>query len=78
MIENEKVHLIATILWALFGIIVGSLGVISHQYSAFLMATMVAAIAGNSAHLVTMDFNKKGIEISSKATNQQNENQGKP
>ena len=59
--NKESVHLIATLLWGIYGLSVGTIGVIYGQFNAYLMVTIVTAIAGNSAHLISMSVSKTGL-----------------
>lgn len=63
--KKETVHLVATLLWGIYGLTVGSLGIIYHSYNSYVMVTVVSAIAGNSAHLISMSLSKAGLEVSS-------------
>ncbi len=64
--NKEVVHLVATVLWGLYGIIAGAIGLIDHDFSSYVMVTIVTAIAGNSAHLVSMALSKSGLQVTSK------------
>jgi hypothetical protein len=63
--QKEVVHLIATLLWGLYGLTVGTVGIVYHSFNLYLMVSLVAAIAGNSAHLISLSLSKSGLEVSS-------------
>lgn len=65
MINKEVVHLIGVIVWGIFGLTVGTLSVIHNNFSAYVMVSMVAAIVGNSAHLIALSLSKTGLQVSS-------------
>ncbi len=68
MTTKETVHVIAVILWGLFGIVSSTVALVGHEFSYPLMVAIVSAIAGNSAHLITMALSKTGISVSSEKT----------
>lgn len=65
MVKKETVHLVATIFWGLFGLAVGIISSILNDFNIYVMVALIAAIAGNSVHLVSMSFSKAGITVSS-------------
>jgi len=68
MTSRESVHLISSVLWAIFGLTVGSLAIVFNEFNYPVMVAMLAAIAGNSAHLISMSISKTGISVSSEKT----------
>lgn len=66
--DTKTVHLVATVLWGIYGIAVGSVGVITHGFNAYVMVSVVVAVAGNSAHLITMALSKTGLQVTSEKT----------
>lgn len=69
--KKETVHLISALLWGIYGITIGSLGLVDHGFNVYVMVTLVSAIAGNSIHLVSMSMSKSGIDISGDTTTKQ-------
>lgn len=63
--KSETVHLIATLTWGIFGITVGTLAIVHNNFSTDVMVSEIAAITGNSAHLVALSFSKSGLSVSS-------------
>jgi hypothetical protein len=63
-VNKETVHLISSLLWGIYGITVGTLGIIHNDFSAYVMVSVVVAIAGNSAHLMSMSLSKTGLTVS--------------
>ena len=64
--NKETVHLVATILWVLYSVVVGALAVIENYSgtdSNYLWLGIIVAIIGNSTHLVTMSLSQKGLTI---------------
>ena len=59
---KESVHLISAVLWGVYGLTTGSIGVIYHEFNPYLMVTIVTAIVGNSAHLISMSLSKTGLQ----------------
>jgi hypothetical protein len=62
--KKETVHMVSAMLWGVFGLVIGSLSVVYNNFNAFVMVTLVSAIAGNSVHLVSMSMSKSGISVS--------------
>lgn len=63
--KRETVHLISALLWGLYGLTVGTIGVVYNDFNFDVMVTIVVAIVGNSAHLITMSLSKTGFTASS-------------
>jgi hypothetical protein len=63
--QKGTVHLVATTIWGLFGIVIGSIALVHGQFNTWVGISLVAAITGNSAHLVTFSLSKTGLDISS-------------
>jgi hypothetical protein len=62
--KKETVHLISSLVWGIYGITVGVIGVVSHSFNTDVMVSVVVAIVGNSAHLMSMSFSKTGLTVS--------------
>lgn len=62
--KSETVHLIATLTWGIFGLTVGTLAVVNHIFNTDIMVTEIAAIVGNSAHLMALSLSKTGLTVS--------------
>jgi len=58
--NKETVHLISALLWGIYGITVGIIGVVHNDFNTDVMVSIVVAITGNSAHLISMSFSKSG------------------
>lgn len=63
--KKESVHLVSAVLWGIYGLTVGSIGVFNHSFNTDVMVSIVVAIAGNSAHLISMSFSKTGLTVNS-------------
>lgn len=63
--NSETVHLISSIFWGLYGLSVGTIGLIVGHFNVYVMVTIVSAIAGNSAHLISMSYSKGKLEVQS-------------
>ena len=63
--KKETVHLVASVLWGIYGITVGSIGVIHNNFNTDVMVSIVVAISGNSAHLISMSLSKTGLAVNS-------------
>ena len=61
--QKGTVHIVATVLWGIFGIVVGTTALITHQYNDWVGYSLITAIAGNSAHLIMFSLSKTGAEI---------------
>ena len=58
--NKEWVHLIASVFWGTYGHTVGTLAVVHNDLNVYTMVTLVTAIVGNSAHLISMSLSKSG------------------
>lgn len=63
--SKGTIHLVATLIWGLFGIVIGSIALVYGQFGTWVGISLVAAITGNSAHLVSFSLSKTGLDISS-------------
>lgn len=63
--NKSTVHLVATILWGVYGLTTGSLGVFYDHFNAYLMVSIVTAIVGNSAHLISMSMSAQSMDVTS-------------
>jgi len=61
--NKEWVHLIATIFWGTFGLTIGSLSVIYNTFNIYVMVSLITAIVGNSAHLISMSYSKGSLQV---------------
>ncbi len=61
--NKEWVHLIASIIWGIYGLTVGIVGVVSRDFSVYVMVSIVVAIVGNSAHLISMSYQKGALAV---------------
>lgn len=66
--NSDWIHLFATILWGVFGIAIGSIGIVYDYSSYWLWLAIITAIVGNSAHLVAFAWSKGKAQISSSTT----------
>ena len=65
--NKEWVHLIASGIWGTYGLTVGTLAVVHNDLNVYTMVTLVTAIVGNSAHLISMSLSKTGnLTVASK------------
>ena len=60
------VHLVATVIWGLYGIIVGSLVVVHNFGGIWAWISITTAVVGNSTHLVIFSITSKGVQIQDK------------
>ena len=65
------IHLVATMVWGIYGISVGTLTVVYGYSSPWAWITIVTAVVGNSAHLVSYAVSSAGVEIASAQTQSQ-------
>lgn len=65
MVSSDWIHFLATGVWGIYGLVVGSLVVVSHYNGIFAWISVITAITGNSAHLVAFAWSKKGFQVSS-------------
>lgn len=63
--NSDWIHFFAVLIWGVFGIAIGSIGIIYHYSNDLLWISVIAAISGNSAHLVAFAMSKRGVQISS-------------
>jgi len=57
------VHLVATLGWVIYAIVVGSL-VILHNFSGFwAWLSVITAVVGNSAHIIAFGLSQQGVSI---------------
>jgi len=61
--NKEWVHLIASTFWGIYGLAVGTIGVVYHDFNLYVMVSIVTAIVGNSAHLVSMSYSKGSLQV---------------
>ena len=59
------VHLVATMVWGVYGIGVGTLTVVYGYSSPWAWISVITAVVGNSAHLVSYAVSSAGVEIAS-------------
>ena len=65
--SSDWIHFLATLIWGVYGVVVGLAALYSPGgFSLWIGITVVTAIVGNSAHLVAFAWSKKGqINITS-------------
>lgn len=63
--QSGTVHLIASLLWGIYGIIVGTLVVVYSYNNLFSWLSIIVAIIGNSTHLVAFSYSQGKISIQS-------------
>ena len=63
MVAKETAALVSVILWGIFGITSGIIGLAYNHFNLYLMVAIVAAITGNSAHLMALSFSKTGLSV---------------
>ena len=61
---NQKSSLVATVMWGIYGILVGMLIVIMHYAGIYAWISIIVAVVGNSAHLMTLHLSKSGLSVS--------------
>jgi hypothetical protein len=61
--NKEWVHLIASIFWGIYGLSVGTIGVVYNDFNLYVMVSIVTAIVGNSAHLISMSYSKGNLQV---------------
>jgi hypothetical protein len=64
-LNKGTVHIVSAALWGTYGILTGTIGVITGHFNFDLMVSEVVAISGNSLHLVAFSLSKEGITVSS-------------
>ena len=62
---SASVHLLATIIWGIYGIVVGALAIVQGYTGVFVWISVIVSVTGNSAHLVTFAWSQKGLTVSS-------------
>lgn len=65
MISKQAVHLAVALVWGIYGIIIGSLAILTGFTGAYIWYSIIVAITGNSVHLVTFSLSKTGMSVSS-------------
>ena len=66
--NKESVHLVASLGWITFAVIIGSLGVAYNYVTPYLWVSIIVAIVGNSSHLVAMSLSKTGLSVQNQTT----------
>ena len=67
VMSNALAHILTGLIWGVYAITIGSLTVIYDFSSAWVFVSIIAAVVGNSAHLVAFAWSNKGLQISSSA-----------
>lgn len=71
--ESEKVsaavHFLATVIWGVYGIVIGLVAVVYTYSSDFVWISIIVAVVGNSSHLVAFAWSQKGLTVSSSQGN---------
>lgn len=68
---NQKGSLVSSIIWGIYGIIVGMLIVITHYVSVYGWISIIVAVVGNSSHLMAMHLTRSGLSVSDLPTGPQ-------
>lgn len=61
--NSGTVHLLATLFWGIYGIVIGSLVVVFGYNNDFAWISVIVAVVGNSAHLVAFSYGQGKISI---------------
>ena len=61
----DYTHLIASLGWIIYAVIVGVMAVVYGYQSDLLWVSIIMAIVGNSAHLVTLAYSQGKFQASS-------------
>lgn len=62
-LSKQAVHLTVAVIWGVYGIIIGSLAILTGFSGAYIWDSIIVAIVGNSAHLVTFSLSKTGLSV---------------
>jgi len=61
--NSGTVHLISSLLWGIYGIIVGTLVVVYSYHDLYGWLSIIVAIIGNSSHLVALSYSQGKISV---------------
>jgi len=61
--NSGTVHVIASLLWGIYGIIVGTLVVVYSYDNLYGWLSIIVAIIGNSSHLVAFSYSQGKISV---------------
>lgn len=59
--NTDWIHFLATFVWGVYGLVIGSLTIVNHFGGLWVWVSIIVAITGNSAHLVSFALSKSGI-----------------
>lgn len=65
---KDMTHMIVSLGWIVYAIIVGIMAVLSGYQSNLLWASIIVAIVGNSAHMVALSYSQGKIDVASSQT----------
>ena len=68
---NQKGSLVSSVIWGLYGIIVGMLMVTTHYTSIYGWISIIVGVVGNSSHLMAMHLTRSGLSVSDLPTGSQ-------
>ena len=63
--NSDWIHFLATAIWGVYSIVIGVVAITSQYISNFVWISIIVAITGNSAHLVTFAYSKGKILVQS-------------
>ena len=61
---SASVHLLATLIWGIWGIVIGTIAVWTGTFTQWVAIATIVAVVGNSAHLVSFAWSQKGLSVS--------------
>ena len=61
----DYTHLLVSMGWIIYAVIVGVMAVIYNYQSSILWVSVIVAIVGNSAHMVTLAYSQGKLQASS-------------
>lgn len=64
--NTDWIHFLATVMWGTYGIAIGLVVVVNNYTGFWPFTSIIVAIVGNSAHLVTFAWSKGKFTASSK------------
>ncbi len=60
---SASVHLLATVIWGIYGIVIGAMAIFYSYSGTFVWLSVIVAVVGNSSHLVAFAWSQKGVSI---------------
>lgn len=61
--NSDWIHFMATMVWGVYGIVIGVVAIASSYISNFVWISIIVAIIGNASHLVAFAYSKGKISI---------------